>query len=267
MKESNTEGTPSSEEVEKLCAAFHTMFKCFYRQPITVRTLEECTALISLADQYDALPSVTDSIRASFFEWPELDVQIKNNPTPFLKLGYNIQSVRVFNEAFIHVVGLFCGRPGELYTWAQDSSIPESVARVVSSECRKLDQMTTGALKKLLILGSEHRARWAVTEAAADEVAVAILKRKLSASCFGTVGHEGALFRGILHSNYDITTADIERLDSDVLLAGVVAASRLFVAEIRAIVSGLAKSNLRLNEQMVYLTCAELSDGDLPWAV
>lgn len=243
------------------------MFKCFYRQPITVRTLEECTALISLADQYDALPSVTDSIRASFFEWPELDVQIKNNPTPFLKLGYSMQSVRVFNEAFIHVVGLFCGRPGELYTWAQDSSIPESVTRVVSAECRKLEQMATGALKKLLILSPEHRARWAVAGVVADEVALAILKRKLSASCFETVGHEGAFFRGILHSNYDITKADIERLDSDVLFVNVVTASRLFADQIKTIVSGLAKSNLRLNEQMMYLTCAELSDEDLPWAV
>lgn len=263
LKPTSIGATPDNRMIEKHCSTFQLMFRCFYRQPVTIRSLEECTALVLLANQYEAVDSIADSIRASFFEWPELDVQIKESSTPFLVLGYKLKSVRIFKEAFIHVVGLLCGRHDKLRNWAKDPSIPEPVIDLVREECSRLVQLSASAIRELQVIGLNGIIR----DSAYHRVAVAILRDALGVcwANYRTHGNDGALFRMITNCRYEISDADIRRYQSTAHITNVIGVSVPLAAEIRKVVSGLVRNNLRLKEEMDYLTCAELSDDGLPW--
>lgn len=241
------------------------MFKCFYNEPITIHSLDNCLRLVTLADQYDALESIAESVRASFFELPEhdIDVEIQKDPTTFLMLGYRLQSAEVFKEAFIHIVGLHVGRPTMVAIWSLENDIPRRIIEMVWGESYKLSRVVSGAIRRYLMLGvgmvhSEDKGY--------GRVALAVVKDKLGEYCskFGDAGLEGLLFRAIVQDSFSVADTDFapygwlhevpeSQLVQERILPGVKRAA-----------SYLAKNNLRLKEEMKYLTCAELSGDHLP---
>lgn len=257
---------PNRETQEKHCAAFRTLFAFFYRQHSPLTTLPECTAVVALAASLEALDSVADSIRARLLEWPHIDAQIREAPTAYLVLGYRIKSVRVFREAFIHVVGkLSCGQHESLARWSKDRSVPESVVALVKAECSRLTAVSMAAVKSLQCIGSGG----AEGERGSDhyKVAVAVLRERL-ASCLdlhGGEGSEGALFRMIVNCRFDISAYDVERYSSRANVDAVVNSSTRMVEKIREVARSLVKNNLRRGGEMAYLTCAELADDEVPW--
>lgn len=218
-----------------------------------------------MADQYDALESIAESVRASFFELPEhdIDVEIQKDPTTFLMLGYRLQSAQVFKEAFIHIVGLHVGRPTMVAIWSVENDIPRRIIELVWGESYKLSRVVSAAIKRYLMLGagmvhSEDKGY--------GRVALAVVKDKLGEYCseFGDAGHEGLLFRAIVQDPFSVAGTDFapygwlhdlpeSQLIQERILPGVKRAA-----------SYLAKNNLRLKEEMKYLTCAELSGDHLP---
>lgn len=85
------------------------LFSSFYRLRIDVKQQPVLSAVISLVDQYEALDTISNSIRADLFEWEGLDAEIKDFPRIFLDLGYKLKSAQIFKEAFIHCVGIKYG--------------------------------------------------------------------------------------------------------------------------------------------------------------
>ncbi|RPB11926.1 hypothetical protein P167DRAFT_565538 [Morchella conica CCBAS932] len=256
---------PSREIQEKHCAAFRTLFAFFYRQHSPLTTLPECTAVVALAASLEALDSIADSIRARLLEWPHIDAQIREAPTAYLVLGYRVKSVRVFREAFIHVVGKLCGRHEGLMRWCKDRSVPESVVALVKAECSRLTAVSMTAVKSLQCIGSGGAA--GERESDHYKVAVAVLRERL-ASCLelhGGEGSEGALFRMIVNCRFDISAYDVERYSTRANVDAVVNSSARIVERIREIARRLVKNNLRRGEEMAYLTCAELADDEVPW--
>ncbi|KAI5837845.1 hypothetical protein DFP73DRAFT_635870 [Morchella snyderi] len=257
---------PCRETQEKHCAAFRTLFAFFYRQHSVLTTFPECTAVVALAASLEALDSIADSVRSRLLEWPHIDAQIREAPTAYLVLGYRIKSVRVFREAFVHVVGkLSCGRHEGLVRWCKDRSVPESVVALVKAECSRLMGVSMAAAKSLQCIGSGG----AVGERESDhyKIAVAVLRERLAlcVELHSGEGTEGALFRMILNGRFDISAYDVERYSSRANVEAVVDSSMGMVEKIREIAKGLVKNNLRRGEEMAYLTCAELLDDEVPW--
>lgn len=246
---------------DALHTAYETMFKSFYRQPIPRMTLETCMATASLADEYGALCSVRDSICARLFEWDELDDQIEQNPLEFLLLGYKLESGRIFNEAFIHVVGMHCGELDKLTfpSWCSDLNVPVSLLRLINLECGRLNKLLLNAMRKCLLVPMSYDG--------CDSAKAAIILLRLSLSrCFssyGAAGSEGLLFRQI--------ASGLKPSDSDIGWAIPYERVLLPIYQeisdpIKSMALVLGKNNLRSKKYMSYLTCAEpLEDTGFPW--
>lgn len=66
-------------------------------------------ALVTLADQYNAIDSIGEGIRSSFFEWPMVEADITLDPVSVLAMGYTLRSERVFREALYMPWASFAG--------------------------------------------------------------------------------------------------------------------------------------------------------------
>lgn len=218
-----------------------------------------------LADQYDALDSIVESVRASFFEWPghDIDVEIRKDPTAFLKLGYRLQSVRVFREAFIHIVGLHVNQPTIVATWSKENDIPRYIVDLVWCESFRLSQIVSSAMEKYMMLGvgvihSEDNGH--------GRVVLAVVKHKL-AECyaeFGGAGLEGLLFRRIAQDPFSVAGTDFALYGWLHDIPESQSVHERIIPKIKGVALILSKNNLRLKEEMEYLTCAELSGDRLP---
>lgn len=260
---------PEAEQVKALCEAFHAMFTCFYGQPIRFRSFDRYAALVSLADQYGALDSVAESIRASLFEWPELDDEIKQNPTQFLMLGYKLKSVRVFKEAFVHTVGLFVGQHNKLSVWSKDDTVPAPVVQLVMSECCRLDQLVASAVKSYLaldmesFLGDSVRNSYSTT---AGQIVSGILKTQIGRhfAFYSAPGLDGRLFRSIAEGTFGVTADQLVSCGSQPQVRGFLEITARVVQGIKDIALGFSGNNSRLRGEVPHLTCAELLGEDLP---
>lgn len=229
-----------------------------------IRSTVDAARLVSLADQYDALEPVTDSMRADFFEWDKLDIRIMEAPSIFLNLGYQMKSARIFREAFVHLVGTWYTKEEN---WPSDYStvpyqvISEPLLALVRLEIGKLRRLVSDTMVKLLALSihGEHTHR------------VRTLVRNEIGRCFdkytelGT-GWEGDIFRAIANSPFQPLASEFADLDKDALVS-LQQQARGLVAKVKDVARVLAKNNLRLGREMQYLTCTEISDEDLPWVI
>lgn len=245
------------------------MFTCFYGQPIRFRSFDRYAALVSLADQYGALDSVAESIRASLFEWPELDDEIKQNPTPFLVLGYELQSVRVFKEAFVHTVGLLVGQHNKLSVWCKDVTVPTPVVQLVMSECSRLDQLVASAVKSYLALDMESFLGDSVRgyySTRAGQIVSGILKTQIGRyfASHSAPGLDGLLFRSIAEGTFGVTANQLTDCGSSSQVCFFVETTAHVIRRIKDIALGFSGNNSRLKGEVPYLTCAELSGEDLP---
>lgn len=256
------DGNPDqrSKAIAETYTTFETMFRSFYQQPIPLMTLDECTALVSLADQYDALHAVHDSILASLFESDGLDEQIKQDSLKFLELGYKLQSTRIFNEAFVHVVGKHCGLLERAWTtpWDPACKIPVSVMRLLEPECDRVHKLLLNAMRNLLRLNSQH------DRSAIDRINNQVIRSDLD-KCFsvwGAEGQEGILFREISKCSFNPSREHMQHLAA----LGSPSLSRDLPNFVKTIASELSVNNLRSKKDMPYLTCAKPPKStELPW--
>lgn len=229
-----------------------------------IRSTVDAARLVSLADQYDALEPVTDSMRADFFEWDKLDIRIMEAPSIFLNLGYQMKSARIFREAFVHLVGTWYTKEEN---WPSDySTVPyqvvsEPLLALVRLEIGKLRRLVSDTMVKLLALSihGEHTHR------------VRTLVRSEIGRCFDKytelgAGWEGDIFRAIVNSPFQPLASEFADLDKDALVS-LQQQARGLVAKVKDVARVLAKNNLRLGREMQYLTCTEISDEDLPWVI
>lgn len=256
----------ASPDVESLCMAFENMFKCFYGQPIDpLSTDDDLKALVSLADQYDALQSISTSVRTALFEKGSIGTRISQQPVIFLDFGYKLQSARIFKEAFIHVVGKMFERKDPYTLDAMATKIPEPAFRAVELEYSRLEILVADAMRRFLVFDF-------AIPLFAPRMVKGLVRNEIGRifAEFGAYGEEGGLFRAIAKSGFEPTEKDLQDHRGDYkpseTPANLVDRSRQLVVLVQEVASPLAKCNLRLRQKMPpYLTCAEFKDEDLPW--
>lgn len=229
-------------------------------------TLDECTALISLADQYDALDSVSGWVRASLFEWEieeGVDGPIRDAPIHFLIIAYKMKSPRIFREAFIHIVGRQCGQPDiSEYWWDSNIDIPKSVMRLIKSESKRLNRLTANAMRTFLRL-DPALPKLSEDDDRRDKGTIRNQLGRLF-EAHGAPGEEGVLFRSISESTFSrSTTEQLERNRAGIRNNPV--AHNHLVQLFKDVAKELIVNNLRSKKDMPYLTCARLWDEELPW--
>lgn len=245
---------PDSAMMEGYCANLKTMFKAFYRQRFHGPTQDdEFIALAVLADYYDALHSISGSILVSIFELSDFEERIERNPLKFLYLGYKLQSARIFNESFVHFVGIYCGRlDAPITTLLVDfrPCIPETVACCIRSEWSRINQLLFVAMRECLCFNCDETIP-------RNRIYNQSIRGEIG-RCFklyGNPGQEGLLFREIADSTFTPTKADADQYLKH---------TRGYPAEdIRSLTEGivnlasdLCENNLRSKKKMSYLTCA-----------
>lgn len=245
--------------------AFENMFKCFYGQPIDpLSTDGDLKALASLADQYDALQSISASVRTALFENGNIGTRISGQPVIFLDLGYKLQSARIFKEAFIHVVGRMFERKDPYTLDAMATKISEPAFRAVELEYSRLEILVADAMRKFLVLDF-------AIKPSAPRMVKGLVRNEIGRifAKSGEHGMEGELFREITNSNFEPTEKDLQdhRVDWPAgTPTNLKNDSRQFVGLVKKVASPLAKCNLQSGQKWSsYLTCAEIKDEGLPW--
>ncbi|KAI5841394.1 hypothetical protein DFP73DRAFT_555582 [Morchella snyderi] len=245
-REGHSPKTQDPEAADTLANFYHLytqLFSAFYRLPLAIPDHHSLSALIDLADQYQCLPVVADSIRSTLFERPTLDREIRDAPTRFLTIGHKLRSVRIFREAFIHCVGL---------RTIADAPTP-LIAAMITAEMYRLEQLVAAAMRQFLGLSGFGEYTRHVRSLVRGELG----------RCFDQypeAGKEGKLFRMIVENPF---TAEERGEERD--WGGLQYQARGLVAKVKALAGELVLNNLRLKQEMDYLTCAELREDLLPW--
>lgn len=149
--ESGSRCTP--EELE-LLNDYDNLFRVFYNYAPALDSIDiataylQCKSLLTLADQYDALPVVGPRIDHHLLQFQSrLWKQIAKYPSSYLKIGYLAQSKSIFQEALIHVVGAW--PVGERHIRSQ---LPESVLEVIEDKIEDLEDLVGKIERKLFKL-------------------------------------------------------------------------------------------------------------------
>jgi hypothetical protein len=84
---------------------FGYLLSAFYLRHRPIVSLEHLSRLVDLADFYCALPILRNFVESSLLGSPLLINEIPRESSRALVLSQRIQSILIFREAFIHVVG------------------------------------------------------------------------------------------------------------------------------------------------------------------
>ncbi|KAA8894444.1 hypothetical protein FN846DRAFT_922967 [Sphaerosporella brunnea] len=105
---------------EKLRAAYADLFKVFYKQACSIeyQGLGPIQDLVNLADQYMCLKSVAFVLESMVLKWMLFSgaANLPDDSPELLLLAKKIRSKELFNDAFVHVVGLVNERPDRIKT-------------------------------------------------------------------------------------------------------------------------------------------------------
>lgn len=103
---------PPSQAEADLLRDYDNLFRIMYNYPPVLDGVNiadayvQCKSLLTLADQYDALPVVGPRVDHHLLQFQSrLWKQIAKYPISYLRLGYMARSKVIFQEALVHVVG------------------------------------------------------------------------------------------------------------------------------------------------------------------
>ena len=110
------------------------------------------TAVISLAEHYQALAALRDAFRTSVLKWinnRSLHKAIAEEPVDWLKIGATMQNTNTFDEAFMHCVGYLDSYPKSMDDLPPELRLP-LVKKAAALQARRLK--ANEKLKKLVLL-------------------------------------------------------------------------------------------------------------------
>jgi hypothetical protein len=136
---SPTPPPPPHDIANNLRAAYSALFKIFYNRTsdLTFETLSMIQTLVSVADQYCALPHVSGAIELLLIKWSRSHGKIDASPIEVLVLATKIRSKVLYNDAFVHLVGQFEAH------WKRRNELPEEIRNAVMEEHHTVCEMRT----------------------------------------------------------------------------------------------------------------------------
>ncbi|KAL6860966.1 hypothetical protein J3F83DRAFT_763102 [Trichoderma novae-zelandiae] len=131
-----------SQADEDLLRDYDNLFRVFYNYPPVLDTINvadayvQCKSLLTLADQYDALPVIGPRVDHHLLQFQSrLWKQIAKYPISYLRLGYLARSKVIFQEALIHVVGQWPAGERSLR-----ATMPDIVLDIIEDKVDELEE-------------------------------------------------------------------------------------------------------------------------------
>ncbi|KAF3048552.1 hypothetical protein E8E11_009765 [Didymella keratinophila] len=122
---------------------YDNLFRIFYNHAPALDTLNiahayvECKSLLSLADQYAAIPVIGPRVDHHLLRFQgRLWKQIAKYPPSYLKLGYMARSKAIFAEAMVHVVGQWPLASPQL-----NGTVPDAVLDLIEDKVEDMDEL------------------------------------------------------------------------------------------------------------------------------
>ncbi|KAK5988649.1 hypothetical protein PT974_10135 [Cladobotryum mycophilum] len=133
---------PLSQADQDLLRDYDNLFRIFYNYPPVLDGINvadayvQCKSLLTLADQYDALPVVGPRVDHHLLQFQSrLWKQIAKYPISYLRLGYLARSKVIFQEALIHVVGQWPAGERSLR-----ATMPDIVLDIIEDKVDELEE-------------------------------------------------------------------------------------------------------------------------------
>ncbi|KAL7955451.1 hypothetical protein V8C34DRAFT_316442 [Trichoderma compactum] len=131
-----------SQADEDLLRDYDNLFRTFYNYPPVLDSINvadayvQCKSLLTLADQYDALPVIGPRVDHHLLQFQSrLWKQIAKYPISYLRLGYLARSKVIFQEALIHVVGQWPAGERSLR-----ATMPDIVLDIIEDKVDELEE-------------------------------------------------------------------------------------------------------------------------------
>jgi hypothetical protein len=145
---------PPTPEEQDILRDYDNLFRIMYNYPPALDAVQiadayvQCKSLLTLADQYDALPVVGPRVDHHMLQFQSrLWRQIAKYPISYLRLGYLARSKVIFQEALIHVVGQWPA--GERSIRA---ALPEGVVDIIEDKVDELEEAVSRVEARLFRL-------------------------------------------------------------------------------------------------------------------
>jgi hypothetical protein len=273
----------------RLCEAYNNMFLIFYGLPPNISTgsieiaLRQCEELLHLADHFGALPIVRQRVKMLFDGYDQqLLISIKDHPIRWLKASITLQSVPIFKEAVIHVVGTY---PSWYQNTSALSSLPPEVQELIRHKWdtlhRSLDCANSLLLRATIVLTQKNIPvsleykdtfeSWMVVQIWRDWLA-----SRLRVICENPTAEAAGQFYLLLAgpSYAYFTVENVQALLAHVqgdgfgAFASLAEDLELLKSYARSVVEDICVNNCGLDvaaEGIGHLTCTDVSSDEIPW--
>ncbi|KAK0651201.1 hypothetical protein B0T16DRAFT_386681 [Cercophora newfieldiana] len=175
---------PPTQAEQDLLRDYDNLFRIMYNYSPSLDGINiadayvQCKSLLTLADQYDALPVVGPRVDHHLLQFQSrLWKQIAKYPISYLRLGYLARSKTIFQEALIHVVGQWPA--GERSIRA---ALPETVLDIIEDKVDELEETISRIEARLFRLTLTNRSGERVSPATnyLDWLAVSLFRQWLA---------------------------------------------------------------------------------------
>ena len=240
----NTQYFTQKERLD-LAATYNQLFGLLYSRPFKNKHatrgsedyIQNLIQLLSLADAYQALPTIAPKVHTELISWWFTDKTVYFSKVKLLKnlltIAVKIKSRGIYNDVYVHLVGMHLHSKGSLYLAMETMDIPEDLRYIIEKESRRIMTIQLYAERRVSRFKDEY-----------------IKQKDLFISGYNLHAHHPSCIR-----NYYSTIVGLG------LNHGI-------IPEFSELLSVNVEYLKNPGERYKYLMCAKkLEDEDFPWSV